>query len=48
MNICIIGAGWFGCHIACKLIEDGHKVKIFEKESTIFLMLQATIKTDFI
>lgn len=36
MNICIIGAGWFGCHIACKLIEDGHKVKIFEKESAIF------------
>ena len=36
MNICIIGAGWFGCHIARKLIEDGHEVKIFEKEKNIF------------
>ncbi len=36
MNICVIGAGWFGCHIACKLIEEGHEVKIFEKEKRIF------------
>ena len=36
MNICIIGAGWFGCHIALNLIKDGHNVKIFEKNSNIF------------
>ena len=36
MNICVIGAGWFGCHIASKLIDDGHDVRIFEKESSIF------------
>lgn len=36
MNICIIGAGWFGCHIALNLIKEGHNVKIFEKNSKIF------------
>ncbi len=36
MNICIIGAGWFGCHIAINLIKEGHNVKIFEKNSNIF------------
>jgi hypothetical protein len=37
MKICIIGAGWFGCHIAYKLIKEGHDIKIFEKEKKIFL-----------
>ena len=36
MKICVVGAGWFGCHIAKKLIDDGHDVKIFEKENDIF------------
>ena len=36
MKICVIGAGWYGCHIALKLIEDGHEVKIFEKKNKIF------------
>ena len=36
MNICVIGAGWFGCHIALNLIKDGYKVKVFEKDSDIF------------
>ncbi len=36
MKICVIGAGWFGCHIAKKLIDDGFDVKIFEKENDIF------------
>ena len=36
MKICVIGAGWFGCHIATKLIDEGHSVKIFEKNKKIF------------
>ena len=36
-NICVIGAGWFGCHISLSLIEKGHKVEILEKENNIFL-----------
>jgi len=36
MNILIIGAGWFGCHIAKILNESGVKVTIFEKDSEIF------------
>ncbi len=36
-NFIIIGAGWYGCHIAIYLLEKGHKVKIFEKEKDIFL-----------
>lgn len=31
MNIAIIGAGWYGCHIALTLIQAGHDVKVFEK-----------------
>ena len=36
-NICIIGAGWYGCHIGLYLKEKGHKIKIYEKEKNIFL-----------
>lgn len=36
MNIAIIGAGWFGCHIAVSLIALKHEVVIFEKQSDIF------------
>ena len=36
-NICIIGAGWYGCHIGLYLKEKGHKITIFEKEDNIFL-----------
>lgn len=35
-NFCIIGAGWYGCHIGLYLKDKGHNVKIFEKESRIF------------
>ena len=37
MKIAIIGAGWFGCHIAYELMNDGHEIKIYEKENDIFL-----------
>ena len=37
MRIAIIGAGWFGCHIGSELLNDGHKIKVFEKQKDIFL-----------
>ena len=36
MKIAIIGAGWFGCHISSKLLDEGHDIKIYEKEKKIF------------
>lgn len=36
MKIKIIGAGWFGCHLACSLLEDGHYVELHEAEREIF------------
>ena len=35
-NFCIIGAGWYGCHIGLYLKELGHNVIIYEKEKKIF------------
>ena len=37
MNICIIGAGWFGCFIGHELIKKNYSVNIYEKEKDIFL-----------
>ncbi|HBC3556809.1 TPA: FAD-dependent oxidoreductase [Vibrio parahaemolyticus] len=34
MKIAIIGAGWYGCHMALSLLQAGHMVKIFEKSDT--------------
>ena len=36
MKIAIIGAGWFGCHLASELKNDGHSILLFEKEKDIF------------
>ena len=36
IKIAIIGAGWFGCHIASELKKKEIKVSIFEKENDIF------------
>lgn len=36
MRIAIIGAGWFGCHIGKRLLDDDHDVTIFEQEESIF------------
>ncbi|MDA7592287.1 NAD(P)/FAD-dependent oxidoreductase [Rhodobacteraceae bacterium] len=36
MKIAIIGAGWYGCHIASKLMEEDFHVTVFEKETSIF------------
>lgn len=35
MRIKILGAGWYGCHIATELIADGHEVEIHETRSAI-------------
>lgn len=35
MKIAIVGAGWFGCHLAQTLKVD-HKVSVFEKEDHVF------------
>jgi hypothetical protein len=36
MNICIVGAGWYGCHIAKNLIAVGYKTTIYEKDEILF------------
>ena len=36
MKICIIGAGWYGCHIAKVLTSLDVEVSLFEKENKIF------------
>ena len=36
-KICIIGAGWYGCHLGIKLKKKGYQVTIFEKNKKIFL-----------
>ena len=36
IKIAIIGAGWFGCHIAYELKKKNFKIKIFEKGTDIF------------
>jgi len=35
-KILILGAGWYGCHLALYLKEKGHKIKIYEKSNKIF------------
>lgn len=36
MKIAIIGAGWYGCHLALMLKKEGHDVTIYEKNADIF------------
>jgi len=31
MKIAIIGSGWFGSHVAVKLLQDGHDVVVYER-----------------
>ena len=35
MNICIIGGGWVGCHLANKL-KNKHNIIIYEKNDKLF------------
>lgn len=36
MRINVLGAGWYGCHLAAALLEDGHDVEIVENANHIF------------
>ena len=42
MKICIIGAGWYGCHLALALKKTGHDVVIYEKNHEIFSKISGT------
>lgn len=35
-KISVIGAGWYGCHIALSLLNRGFEVSLYEKEKSIF------------
>lgn len=36
MKVAIIGAGWYGCHVALELKKNGFDVEIYEKNAHIF------------
>ena len=36
MRIRILGAGWYGCHLAASLLDDGHNVEVHESRDRIF------------
>lgn len=36
MKIRVLGGGWFGCHIACALLHDGHAVELHEIADRLF------------
>lgn len=36
MRIQILGAGWYGCHLATALLADGHDVRVYERGRQIF------------
>jgi len=36
LKVCVIGGGWYGCHIALCLKKRGVKVTVLEKDSSIF------------
>lgn len=36
MKVGIIGGGWYGCHLALALTNQGHTVVMFEKNANIF------------
>jgi predicted NAD/FAD-dependent oxidoreductase len=35
-KIAVVGAGWYGCHIALELAKTGHEVTIFEENDDMF------------
>ncbi len=36
MTVFVIGAGWYGCHIALTLLQAGHDVRIVDKANRFF------------
>jgi glycine/D-amino acid oxidase-like deaminating enzyme len=37
MKVAVIGAGWYGCHVACQLLELGIEVEVFEQNAEVFM-----------
>ncbi|PWY61714.1 FAD/NAD(P)-binding domain-containing protein [Aspergillus eucalypticola CBS 122712] len=42
LDIAVIGAGWYGCHIALELKKEGHHVVVFEKQPDILQGISGT------
>lgn len=36
MKICILGGGWYGCHLALQFLRDGHQVELHEIADRLF------------
>jgi hypothetical protein len=36
LRVGVIGGGWYGCHIACELLDRGHSVTLFERHDRLF------------
>jgi hypothetical protein len=39
MKIAVVGAGWYGCHIALALKKIGHEITLFERNEDIFCQI---------
>jgi len=35
-RIAIVGAGWYGCHLALSLSQSGHTVSLFDRSESVF------------
>jgi glycine/D-amino acid oxidase-like deaminating enzyme len=35
-KICVIGGGWYGCHVTAYLLKHGYKVELLEKNHVLF------------
>jgi hypothetical protein len=42
LDVTVVGAGWYGCHIAIELSQIGHRVRLVEKESEILSRCSGT------
>lgn len=42
MEIAIVGAGWYGCHLALELKKQGHEVSLYEKNPRILSQTSGT------
>jgi hypothetical protein len=42
MRLAIIGAGWYGCHLALELKKAGHDVALYEKNAAIFSQISGS------
>ena len=42
LDVAVVGAGWYGCHIAIELSQIGHHVRLVEKENEILSRCSGT------